>query len=70
MAVFEKDHILLATVAQHSPHVAGSVLALCNALEDARDNGELPPPELLAALGQHVERLGLLLVGLAQHSRT
>lgn len=60
--VFEKDHELLAKVAQHAPHVAGSVLSLCNALEDA---DELPPPELLAAFRRHVEGLGRLIVCLA-----
>lgn len=62
-----KDRELLAKMAVHCPHVAGTMLRLLNDLEDAARLGELPPAPLLAEFGTYVEGLGKLisvLVGL------
>lgn len=63
--VIEKDRDLLARVAVHSPHLAGTVLRLCNDLEDAYQLSELPPGDLLEALGHYVGLLGQLICDLA-----
>lgn len=60
-----KDRDLLARVAVHSPHIAGTMLRLLNDFEDAARLGELPPAPLLAALGGYVEGLGKLIAALA-----
>lgn len=67
--MIEKDHQLLAGVAVHSPHIAGTVLRLLNDLEDARRLGELPPAELLQSLGRYVELLGQLMTALGETRR-
>lgn len=56
--MIEKDRDLLAHVAVYNPHLAGTVLKLCNDLEDGRENGELPPAELLRDLGTYVATIG------------
>lgn len=48
--MIEKDRELLALVAADNPHVAASVLNLCNVLEDAKQLGELPSPDVLRSL--------------------
>lgn len=60
-----KDRDLLARVAVHCPHVAGTMLRLLNDLEDAATLGELPPTPLLAEFGTYVEGLGKLITHLA-----
>lgn len=63
--MIEKDRELLASVAIHNPHLAGTVLRLCNDLEDAARLGELPPPELLQRLGAYLQAIGGLVNALA-----
>lgn len=60
-----KDRDLLARVAVHSPHVAGTMLRLLNDLEVAARLGELPPAPVLDALGAYVEGIGRLIASLA-----
>lgn len=60
-----KDRDLLACVAVHSPHIAGTLLRLLNDLEDAVRLGELPPSPVLAALGGYLGCVGRLVVSLA-----
>jgi len=64
--VIGKDRELLALVAVHNPHLAGTILKLCNELQDGKRLGELPPPELLTALGYYVQDIGRLIVAVAQ----
>lgn len=63
--VIEKDRDLLARVAVDNPHLAGTVLRLCNVLEDAQRYGELPSADLLRELGEYLRDLGQLVIGKA-----
>lgn len=60
-----KDRELLARVAAHNPHLAGTVLRLCNDLDDGVHLGELPPAPLLHELGVYLHELGLLVTAIA-----
>lgn len=64
--VMEKDRELFARIALDSPRVAGAVLKLCDELESAHRNGELPPTETLTEFGRYLESLGRLLTALAR----
>lgn len=60
-----KDRELMARVATYNPHLAGTLLRLCNDLQDAARQGDLPPVPLLAEFGVYVEGLGKLITTLA-----
>lgn len=59
-----KDRDLLARVAQYNPHLAGTVLKLCNDLVDGKELGELPPALLLREVGEYVQAIGRLVYAL------
>lgn len=61
-----KDRELLARVAVHNPHLAGTVLRLVNDLEDAARLGELPPAALRRELGAYLQGLGGLIAALVE----
>lgn len=63
--LIDKDTELLARVAVDCPPLAGTILRLCNVLEDAKDAAELPPPDVLRELGRYIEALGQLVAALA-----
>lgn len=60
--MLDRDRDLLARVAVANPHLAGTVMRLCDELVD----GELPPPPLLREFGEHVRDLGRLIVDHAE----
>lgn len=66
--MIEKDRELLGLVAIENPHLAASVLNLCNVLEDAKQLGELPSPELMRCLGEYVAKIGLLIFAIGDSS--